>query len=62
MFTLVAVGDIYFSLDGKQFEIVDFWVEQGEPWVKYINSQTEKEYTCLHEAFISRFTPTSPSY
>jgi hypothetical protein len=62
MFTLVAVGDIYFSLDGKQFEITDFWVDQAEPWVKYINTETEKEYTCLHEAFISRFSPTARSY
>jgi len=62
MVTLVTVGDVYFSADSSQFEVVDFWVEQGEPWVKYINTQTEKEYTCLHEAFINRFFPSSASY
>jgi len=53
---LVNVGDHYFSNDGKTFEIVDFWVQEGEAWVKYINTKTEQEYQCLHEAFLSRFS------
>lgn len=59
---LVNVGDIYFTSEGKNFEVIDFWVIEGEPWVKYRDINTEKEYSCLHEAFMVRFSFVQPSF
>ena len=58
---LVSIGDLYFSNDGNVFEIIDFWVQEGEPWIKYRNTFSGHEYTCLNEAFLSRFSYTQPS-
>ncbi len=58
---LVNVGDLYFSSDGNTFEITDFWVQDGEPWIKYRNTFTGHEYTCLNDAFLSRFSYVQPS-
>lgn len=58
---LVNIGDLYFSNDGNVFEITDFWVDQGEPWIKYQNTFTGTEYTCLNDAFLSRFSYMQPS-
>ena len=53
---LVNIGDLYFSNDGSVFEIIDFWVQDGEPWIKYKNTFSGNEYTCLNDAFLSRFS------
>ncbi len=59
---LVNVGDIYFTAEGRVFEVIDFWVDEGEPWVKYQNTDSGKEYSCLHDAFMSRFSVVQPSF
>lgn len=59
---LVNVGDIYFTAEGRVFEVIDFWVKDGEPWVRYRNTDNEKEYSCLHDAFMSRFCLVQPSF
>jgi hypothetical protein len=32
--------------------------EENDPWVKYINENTNQEYTCRLEAFLARFSMT----
>jgi hypothetical protein len=59
---LVNVGDLYFSSNGSVYEIIDFWVMDGDPWIKYKNTFTGQEYTCLNDAFLSRFSYIQPSY
>jgi hypothetical protein len=58
---LVNVGDLYFSSNGSVYEIVDFWVAEGDPWIKYRNTLTGQEYSCLNDAFLLRFSHIQPS-
>jgi len=53
---LVSVGNHYFASDGSQFEVVDFWVKEAEPWISYRNTKTGQKYECLQDAFLSRFS------
>ena len=45
---------IYTTADGKQFVILREWFEQQDPWVEYVNVQTNQTYTARKEAFLSR--------
>ena len=45
---------IYTTADGRQFVIVQEWLEGMDPWVKYTNVQTGQEYTARKEAFLIR--------
>jgi hypothetical protein len=45
---------IYTTADGRQFEIVQEWLKDEDPWVKYANVQTGQEYTARKEAFLIR--------
>lgn len=47
--------EIYADGQGRQFEVTEHWLDQGDPWVRYINTQTLQEYQCRQEAFLSRF-------
>jgi hypothetical protein len=48
-------GQHYASTDRKIFEILELYTQDQSQWVRYVNTQTHKEYTCLAEAFLARF-------
>jgi hypothetical protein len=49
----------YTSGKGESFEVLAVWNpnEENDPWVRYRNTDLDKEYTCRLEAFLSRFSP-----
>ena len=49
-------GEYYFSVDRKVFEVLELYIQDGELWVRYNNTQTLQEYTCLRDAFLARYS------
>lgn len=49
--------NLYGTTDGAKFDLIATWCpnEENDPWVKYVNVETQQEYTCRKEAFESRF-------
>jgi hypothetical protein len=52
---------LYTDGNGKVFTIVGTSLRDNDPWVAYKNTQTEQEYSCRQEAFLSRFFPLPDS-
>jgi len=50
------LNDRYAAPTGKEFKVVDLGLKDGDPWVTYINTQTNESYSCRQEAFLSRFS------
>lgn len=46
--------ELYTTTDGKQFVIVQEWLEAEDPWVEYENTKTLQRYTCRRAAFLAR--------
>jgi hypothetical protein len=42
--------------DNKTFQVTGLELNDGDPWVSYINTQTKESYSCRQEAFLSRFS------
>jgi hypothetical protein len=53
----MKLGDLYGGTEGRQFKVTELELRDTDPWVTYINTQTEQEYSCRQEAFLSRFSP-----
>ena len=54
----MKLGDLYRATGTAQFKVVALESKDNDPWVTYINTQTEQEYSCRQEAFLSRFSPS----
>jgi hypothetical protein len=48
-------GEHHADSGHKVFEILELYTQDHHPWVRYINTQTLEEYTCLEAAFLARF-------
>jgi hypothetical protein len=44
------------SNDGKLFEVREVLTDAGKLWVYYNEVGQDREYSCLLEAFVDRFT------
>jgi len=51
----MELNELYASI-GKTFQITRLEIKDGDPWVIYINTQTQQEYSCRQEAFLARFS------
>jgi len=47
--------ELYTSYNRDQFEVIEHYLKDQDPWVRYRNTQTGQEYTCRQEAFLQRF-------
>jgi hypothetical protein len=57
----MILGDLFRANDEKVFKITGMEIKDNDPWVTYINTQTEQEFSCRQEAFLSRFSPLPQS-
>lgn len=51
----MQVGSKWGTIDRTQFRVTDVKVIDNQQWVYYTNIKTEQNYSCLEEAFKSRF-------
>ena len=51
----MELKEIYRGTD-KEFQVIGLELKDSDPWVTYINTQTQQEYSCRQEAFLSRFS------
>jgi hypothetical protein len=51
----MKLNELYGSL-GKTFLVTGLELKDGDPWVTYINTQTNESYSCRQEAFLLRFS------
>jgi len=51
----MKLNERYGSID-KTFLVTVLELKDGDPWVSYINIQTNESYSCRQEAFLSRFS------
>ena len=49
-------SELYASTDRKVFKVLELYTHNQDPWVRYTNTLTLKEYTCRQEAFLARFS------
>jgi hypothetical protein len=42
----------------QEFELLNVYTEDNAKWARYRDILNDKEYHCLLEAFLQRFTPT----
>jgi len=54
----MKLNEIYGSVDGKVFKVVAIYNpnEENDPWVEFINTDTEQKYSCRQEAFLLRYS------
>lgn len=52
----VKVGSIWGTPERKKFIVTEVKFENDNTWVYYNNLETQVEYFCLEEAFVSRFS------
>jgi hypothetical protein len=57
MIVNVVEGQLWSSTDGSRFKVIKQVNMYGKEWVWYINEDTNKEYSCWLESFVSRFRP-----
>ena len=52
------VNDLYRATGSKTFKVIAIFNpnEESDPWVEYINIDTQQVYSCRQEAFLSRFS------
>ena len=53
----IESGQVWGTIDRKEFRVIDVVDVGNNTWVHYINEQTGQEYSCYKESFESRFTP-----
>lgn len=49
------LNDLYRG-GNNTFQVIGLALKDGDPWVTYINTQTNESYSCRQEAFLSRFS------
>ncbi len=54
-------GEIWLTIDSKAFVIEETKQIDGQDWIFYKNRSTGQNYSCLHEAFKTRFHKDSNS-
>jgi len=52
----MKIGSKWTGTNGDIFEIDDVRILNSQTWVFYTNTFTMKTYSCLIDAFLSRFT------
>lgn len=52
------VGQIWAGQDRTLFQITEITNQDTKAWVRYVNVDTQEQYSCFLEAFEHRFTPT----
>jgi hypothetical protein len=52
----IETGQIWTTVDRKEFRVIDVVDIGSNTWVHYINKETNQEYSCYKESFESRFT------
>jgi len=55
-----SMNKYWAGMDSRQeFEVMAVWNpnEEPDPWVRYRDITTDREYTCRLEAFEARFRP-----
>jgi len=52
----IESGQIWGTVDRKEFRVIDVVDIDSKTWVHYINEHTGQEYSCYKESFESRFT------
>lgn len=55
------LNDLYRANDERSFKITGLELRDNDPWVTFINTQTEQEYSCRQEAFLLRYSPMPQS-
>ena len=45
------------SVAGHEFELLEVYTQDQDSWARYRDILNDKTYTCLLEAFLSRFHP-----
>jgi hypothetical protein len=51
----MKLGSMWSSTNSKKFKITDLKVIGDQKWIYYMNVNTNQNYSCLEEAFKSRF-------
>ncbi len=51
----VKLGSNWTTAPSEEFNVIKLEKKNNENWVFYKNKKTKQEYSCLEEAFISRF-------
>jgi len=51
----MKLNELYRSND-KTFQVTGLEIKDNDPWVTYINTQTNESYSCRQEAFLLRFS------
>lgn len=54
------VGRSFLGPQSTKMQVVDVWQDEDGTWVKYINPGNNQDYSCLLEAFNSRYPVLSP--
>jgi hypothetical protein len=53
----IESGQIWTTIDRKEFRVIDVVNVGSNTWVHYIDNETGHEYSCYKESFEARFTP-----
>ena len=53
----IEPGQIWTTIDRKEFRVIDVVDVGNHTWVHYIDERTGHEYSCYKESFESRFAP-----
>lgn len=59
MKNIPKMNSVWCDNDSNLFRITQLEIKNKSVWVYYKNEQTEKNYQCLSEAFISRYWATA---
>lgn len=54
---IIKNGSRWGSTDGKVFYVMHTIEVDGHDWVHYKSFDSDQEYSCYTESFLSRFTP-----
>ena len=54
------IGRTFLGPQSTKMQVVDVWQEDDQVWVKYVNPSNKQDYSCLLEAFNSRYATKSP--
>ena len=60
----VERGDVWASVDGKEFMVINVIDLDNKTWVHYrlISKEEPKEFSCYKESFVERFRPQPLKY
>jgi hypothetical protein len=51
----MKIGSVWQSADRTTFIIKNIEIINEQTWIFYVNSKTQQKYSCLKDAFTSRF-------